>query len=628
MMVGSGKRGYSQKGDDGDNKNLRRRTEYRNNGDDHLIAYRILCPDRLIGTVIGKGGIIINSIRQDTRAKVKVVDPFPGAKDRVITIYCYVKEKEDVEVDDEFGDKPLCAAQEALLRVHAAIVNAVTIVGDSDRKRKDREDREVREDREECNLLVPASQTANIIGKSGATIKKLRIKTKCGIKVTPKVVTDPTHACAMEYDNFVQISGESDTVVKALFAVSAIMYKFSPKEEVPLDTKVPEVLPTIIIPSDVPIYAAPAYYPTSDPTLHSRSLPSILGNHVPELSGYADIGTSVPVYSSTLSGISKYSGPSRSEEMAVKVLCPADKIGRVIGKGGSTIKSIRHNSGAQIHVDDSKNNHDDCVITVTSTEKSDESSFTAIEAVLLLQEKINEDGDVVSMRLVVPSKNIGCIIGKNGSIINEIRKRTRADIRISKTEQPKFSDSTGERIEVFGEVKNVRDALVQILSRLREDLLKDRDSSHNPSIGVDSLYASGGLPVTSVLPTVPSVNTLGYEQRAETRSGLSLLSDPLYKYGSLSMGVDSYSSLSSYSSKLYSSLTPTSMAEVLIPANAIAKVLGKGGGNLENLRQLSGAMIDISETKNSRGDRVAYISGTSEQKRTAQNLIQAFIMAT
>ncbi|KAL9270083.1 KH domain-containing protein [Drosera capensis] len=94
------------------------------------------------------------------------------------------------------------------------------------------------------------------------------------------------------------------------------------------------------------------------------------------------------------------------------------------------------------------------------------------------------------------------------------------------------------------------------------------------------------------------------------------------------MGDDSYSSLSSYSSMLCSSLTPTSMAEVMIPANAITKVLGKGGGNLENLCQLSGAMIDISETKNSRGDRVAYISGTSEQKRTAQNLIQAFIMET
>lgn len=46
------------------------------------------------------------------------------------------------------------------------------------------------------------------------------------------------------------------------------------------------------------------------------------------------------------------------------------------------------------------------------------------------------------------------------------------------------------------------------------------------------------------------------------------------------------------------------------------------------LLQISGAAIEIPNPKSSRGDRVAIISGTSEQKRTAENLIQAFIMAT
>ena len=46
------------------------------------------------------------------------------------------------------------------------------------------------------------------------------------------------------------------------------------------------------------------------------------------------------------------------------------------------------------------------------------------------------------------------------------------------------------------------------------------------------------------------------------------------------------------------------------------------------LYQISGALIEISESKSSRGDRIAQISGTAEQKRTAENLIQAFMMAT
>ena len=50
------------------------------------------------------------------------------------------------------------------------------------------------------------------------------------------------------------------------------------------------------------------------------------------------------------------------------MLCPSDKIGRVIGKGGSTIKSMRQASGARIEVDDSKANYDECLIIITTTE--------------------------------------------------------------------------------------------------------------------------------------------------------------------------------------------------------------------------------------------------------------------
>lgn len=79
----------------------------------------------------------------------------------------------------------------------------------------------------------------------------------------------------------------------------------------------------------------------------------------------------------------------------------------------------------------------------------DDLKSMAVEAVLLLQGKINdEDEDTVTFRLLVPSKIIGCIIGKGGSIINEIRKRTRADVRISKGERPKCADSNDELVEV------------------------------------------------------------------------------------------------------------------------------------------------------------------------------------
>ncbi|CAL9015889.1 unnamed protein product [Prunus brigantina] len=623
-MGETGKRYRSQRDHDGGNKNQKRRFNDREEkGSDEMVVYRILCPDGVIGSVIGKSGKVINTIRQDTRAKIKVVDPFPGAKDRVINIYSYVKDKEEVEVDDEFSDRePLCAAQDALLRVHTAISNALASVGDSDKKRRD--------SREDCQILVPSSQSANIIGKAGSTIKKLRSKTRTNIKIVAKDATDPTHSCAMDFDNFLMINGESEAVKRALFAVSAIMYKFAPREEIPLETSVPEAPPSIIIPSDVSIYQPGGLYQSADPIVPSRSVPPIIGaTHVQDLQGYADTGNTWPIYSSALPLVSGFSVASRSEELVVRVLCPFDKIGRVIGKGGGTIKIIRQASGARVEVDDTKD-RDECIITVAATESPDDLKSMAVEAVLLLQGKINdEDDDSVSIRLLVPSKVIGCIIGKSGSIINEIRKRTKADVRISKADKPKCADANDELVEVAGEPSSLRDALIQIVLRLRDDVLKDRDGGHNPSGGAESLYSSGtGLSIPSVLPSVPPVTSLGYDQRAESGSGLGMHSSgSLYGYGSMSMGENGYGSMSSYSSKLYGGLPPPSTLEMLVPANAVGKVLGKGGANIANIRKISGAMIEISDSKSSRGDRIAHISGTPEQKRTAENLIQAFIMA-
>ncbi|XP_077243772.1 KH domain-containing protein At4g18375-like isoform X2 [Tasmannia lanceolata] len=637
-MGETGKRTRPVRDNDSDEKYQKRRFNNKDNsGDGELVVYRILCPDSVIGSVIGKSGKVINNIRQETRSKIKVVDPFPGANERVITVYCHVRNKDDTEVDED-DTKPICPAQDALLKVHAAITDAMANVGDSDKKRK-----------EEAHILVPSSQVANVIGKSGSTIKKLRTKTKTYIKVTPKDPNDPTHSCAMDFDSFVLINGDMGAVKKALFAISAIMYKFSPKEEISLDTTVPDLPPSIIIPSDVPVYPTGGFYHSAEAKAPApRSGPSVMGTtqHIPELHGYTDAPW--PMYSSALPVVSGFGGSSPSEELKVRVLCPSDKIGRVIGKGGSSIKNVREATGARIEVDDTKDERDECVITVTSTESVDDLKSTAVEAVLLLQGKINDiddDDDTVNMRLLVPHKVIGCLIGKSGSIVNDMRKRTKADIRISKGEKPRCANSDDELVEAIGKVGSVRDALVQIILRLRDYALKDKEGGHSAP-AADSVYSSS-FSVPSVLPSITSIGSLGYDQRVETGSGLGMLSSSssLYGYGSFQAGENGYGSIHPYSSNPYGEAgengygsihsyssnpyggLPSSL-EVTIPSNAVGKVMGRGGANIANIRKISGATVEILDSKTSRSDRIAQISGTPEQKHMAENLIQAFIMST
>jgi poly(rC)-binding protein 3/4 len=158
-----------------------------------------------------------------------------------------------------------------------------------------------------------------------------------------------------------QIAGEPESVKRALLAVSTIMCKFQPKEEIPLEASGAQDLPpSIIIPSDVPVYPSGGFFQPNEPARPS------LTPHVAELPHYPDTASSLyaaPVPVATIA-------PARSAEMVVRVLCPRNKIGRVIGKAGSTVKNIRQNTGARIDVDDNYKDVDASLITVISTEVS------------------------------------------------------------------------------------------------------------------------------------------------------------------------------------------------------------------------------------------------------------------
>lgn len=58
------------------------------------------------------------------------------------------------------------------------------------------------------------------------------------------------------------------------------------------------------------------------------------------------------------------------KEFKLRLVCPTENLGSVIGKGGATIKHIRQESGAYIHVDSGGADPEDCVITVSAKEVS------------------------------------------------------------------------------------------------------------------------------------------------------------------------------------------------------------------------------------------------------------------
>jgi len=122
------------------------------------ITLRTIVTGPEAGCIIGRGGDVVNSIRDESGAKVKIEGS--SQQERIITV-----------------DGPT----DSIFKAYTLICK--TLEG---RERKDGRDRsrDSRDDDLALNLLVPASQCGAIIGKEGCKIKEIRENTGAAIHVS------------------------------------------------------------------------------------------------------------------------------------------------------------------------------------------------------------------------------------------------------------------------------------------------------------------------------------------------------------------------------------------------------------------------------------------------------------
>jgi predicted RNA-binding protein YlqC (UPF0109 family) len=195
------------------------------------VIFRILCPAPKIGSVIGKGGSIIKTLRQDSGAKIKIADAIPGVDERVIIISSLDRGtdrgrgRDGSSRDSRSGDRgrdgrsrerdggkeedrkdrdashrdseKLTPAQEALFKVHARIVADIETSGGDGSDHEEEPTQQV-----VSRLLVPNNQIGCLLGKGGKIIEQMRQTTGAQIRVLPK---DQLPGCAMPTDEIVQV---------------------------------------------------------------------------------------------------------------------------------------------------------------------------------------------------------------------------------------------------------------------------------------------------------------------------------------------------------------------------------------------------------------------------------------
>ncbi|KAL3736961.1 hypothetical protein ACJRO7_025832 [Eucalyptus globulus] len=648
-------------------------------------VFRLLCP-------APKAGGVVSGSRDLAGARVRVLDEPPPASsrdDRVILISsaeCATagssltepEDRNNPALDSESSGgigassnvgrrEELSPAQRALVRVFEKIVsverNRVDDGASSDPSRSS-SPRESGSGRGYvvCRMLARSDQVDRQVLER---IESIRHESGASVTVLPL----DHQSFASSRDELIEISGKFPAVKKALLSVSSCLQE-NPRADSAKSGAT----------------AAKA----------SGGLPSSTSSHMDPFpkEGHPS-GRHAADHLSM--GYPPYSGPEViganrrmvvEEEVIFKLLCQREKVGSVIGKGGSVVRAMQNETGAFIKVADGSPDSDEKVIIISARENSDQIRSAAQDAVMRVHHRITEigfePGVAVIARLLVPSQQIGFLVGKGGFFINELKRATGASIRVFvKEHSQKFDSHYHEVVQVVGNLHSVQDALFHITGRIRETIfpMKSPRSNfaapphlppfnempppfsrprHNPQSPGHYPHSPGHYPhphgMDRPIPPPPPFDLQppfphGVDRSIPPREHIPhpyggdrpgygppfdrppspRMWTPQGFSGSHPRGMPDFGSSRAPGSWPFGSGNPGPMMasasiEILIPQNLLGHVHGEDDSNLNQIRQISGAMVDIHDQKHGASEGVVVVSGTADQVRAAQSLVHAFIL--
>ncbi|KRH42079.1 hypothetical protein GLYMA_08G067400v4 [Glycine max] len=320
------------------------------------------------------------------------------------------------------------------------------------------------------------------------------------------------------------------------------------------------------------------------------------------------------------------------QEVTFRIICSNDRVGAVIGKGGSIVRALQNESGAIISVGPSLVECEDRLVTITASENPESTYSPAQKAVVLVFSKSVEAGvekglelgskkePYVTARLVVPSNQVGCLLGKGGAIVSEMRKATGANIRVIGNDQvPMCVSDNDQLVQISGVFSNVQAAIHNATGRLRDHLFVSTQNSG----GARSLSSvlAGGQPTLAISHSLNRHSLPGL-QAPQTVAGINSRGT-----NGVSRGLISRKGGLELISGSKTAIVTNTTVQIVVPDDVIGSVYGENGSNLARLRQISGAKVIVHEPRPGTSDRTIIISGTPDETRAAQSLLQAFILA-
>ncbi|KAH7845929.1 hypothetical protein Vadar_007618 [Vaccinium darrowii] len=568
-------------------------------------SYNILCHNEKAGGVIGKSGSIIKAIRERTGAWIRVRELIPGDEERIIEI-------SGTRRQDPEGRMPLDSpAQAALFLIHERILSRVG--GEDDGRGGG--------SRVATRLLVPKMSVGCLLGKGGEIIKQMRMETKTHITILPRDHSRPR--CVPHSEEIVQVVGDMHAVKSAISIISSRLREDqhrdrtnflgqlqSPEQFFPPDD---DFIPHM---NNTPRRtSADGFGPRSSGGLSSgRS-----NNYNPRSSGYEIESGAAP----SADNAQLFSG----DKLVFQILCPIDKVDSVVGESDGIIELLQNKVGVDVKVADPVAGSNEQIIIISSEEGPDDELFPAQEALLHIQTRIvdlvSEQENIITTRLVVPSDDIGCLQGRDGSLA-EIRRLTGANIQILHREElPVCVSGTDDVVQIVGEINASRKALVEVTSRLRshkyqeffpKDMLPPPRLASNPVGNVVGLETASSNNVTP-----PPANY----QNVPTKAGVQPAKDSVGSVGAtVKTERERHEDMRSRLNRIPAPIVTRSILEVVIPHHAGPKLITIWKNKLAQIVSLK-LIEDTPETT----EKTIQISGTPDQAEKAQILLQGFLLS-